>query len=168
MEVKEETFKMALDKLNAYLELYQHRKTQEREEILRAVCSIDTAFSIDELAHFMQEQSKFLVSRATLFSTLEIFEKVCLVIKHGMSREVRYEFTPTRKPLVYFVCDSCGLIHKFNRTEVTDFLDGVRSYQFTVRQPVLYLHGMCKWCERAMKRKERQLRSIAKTKLKSK
>jgi len=151
MEHREDTTKQAIQRMNKYLELHSHRKTPEREEVLRAVCGMNCIFTLDDLATNMSETSSFIVSRGTLFQTLNLLEKIGIVVKHLVGHCAHYEFITLRKSKVYFFCDNCGKMEAFHKAEINQYLDAIRSCKFTVKQPVLYLHGLCKRCERIVK-----------------
>ena len=145
-----------LGRMNSYLESHGLRKTPEREEVLKAVCSIGAIFSVDEVTSYMLHHNYISVSRVTVFNTLELLEKAGLLFRHSISRCIRYEYTPSNKPLCYLICDHCGQMTSYGRTDVHKYIGGIHSRQFTIKQPVLYLHGLCKRCEKSIKRKERE------------
>ena len=64
-----------------YLQSKGLRKTQERFAILDAIYSIDGHFTMEELLDVMTE-SRFHVSRATLYNTMELLTDAHLVIRH--------------------------------------------------------------------------------------
>ena len=56
--------------LTDYLQKHGHRKTPERYAVLDSIYSIKGHFGVDELYHYMETESKFRVSRATLYNTI--------------------------------------------------------------------------------------------------
>lgn len=156
MDNKEDIIAQALVKLNDHLAAHQMRKTAERTEILKAVIRIGTIFTVDQLIDFMRENSPFVVSRATVFNVMEVLEEAKLVFRHPFNRCFQYEFRMGKRPLVYTLCDNCGELKHFDKSEVTQFLAGLRNRQFSIKQPILYLHGYCKKCEKALKRREKK------------
>ncbi len=64
-----------------YLQQRKLRKTPERFAILREIYSTNGHFDIDTLYNLMKED-KYLVSRATLYNTIELLLDCGLVIKH--------------------------------------------------------------------------------------
>ena len=64
-----------------YLQQRKLRKTPERFAILREIYSTNGHFDIDTLYNLMKED-KYLVSRATLYNTIELLLDCRLVIKH--------------------------------------------------------------------------------------
>lgn len=64
-----------------YLQSKNLRKTPERFAILREIYTIKSHFDIDTLYNQMKN-NKYLVSRATLYNTIELLLDSGLVIKH--------------------------------------------------------------------------------------
>lgn len=81
--------------LTKYIEENNCRKTTERFALLDAMYDIDGLFTIEELAERMAVQN-FHVSRATLYNSLNLFVKLCLVVKH------RFQTDKVRSVLRYF------------------------------------------------------------------
>lgn len=157
MDTNGSLYLQAKSQLIEYLEKRHMRKTPERFEVLGAICQMDDIFSIEQLGEKMRMCSSFQVSRVTLFNTLETFVDAQLVIKHTLQRASLYEKNIDKRPRVCMVCNQCGLVKRLDKIEVTRFLNGIKTRQFFVRQPVLYLHGLCRKCEMA-KRKEIKMR----------
>jgi len=157
MDSNDPFYEQAKSLLMEYMVKHHMRKTSERFEVLAAVCQMGDIFSIDQLGEKMQEVSPFLVSRATLFNTLETLIDAQLVIKHTLTRAALYEFNLDKRPRIFMVCGQCGLVRRFEKIEVTRFLSEIKNRQFFVRQPVLYLHGLCRKCEMA-RRKEMRMK----------
>ena len=153
MDTNNSIFLQAKSLLTEYLEKRHMRKTPERFEVLRAICQTDDIFSIEQLNGKMQMNSTFQVSRPTLFNALETFVDAQLVIKHTLQRASLYERNIDKRPRVCLVCNQCGMIKRLEKAEVTRFLRDIKTRQFFVRQPVLYLHGLCRKCE-MIRRKE--------------
>ncbi len=156
MDTNNALYVQAKSLLTEYMVKHHMRKTPERFEVLQAVCQMEDIFSIDQLDEKMQADSSFRVSRATLFNTLETLIDAQLVIKHTLTRAALYEQNIDKHPRVFMVCGQCGLVRRFEKAEVTRFLGDIKNRQFFVRQPVLYLHGLCRKCEMA-RRKELRL-----------
>ena len=150
MENKEDLYQKAQLRLTDYLEARRMRKTPERYEVLKTVCQMRDIFTIDQLANQMQEGASFCVSRSTLFNTLEIFAAAKLVIKHNLVRASLYEYNIEPQPRACLVCEHCGMVRRLDKIEVTEYLSGIKTRQFSVMQPVLYLHGTCRKCAMIM------------------
>jgi len=86
---KPEIIKSVKDILNNYMNKHQLRKTQERFKILEFVYSMDKHFDVDELHRFLKEKD-FVVSKATVYNTLELLLNAGLVKKHYFNNHAAY------------------------------------------------------------------------------
>jgi len=86
---KSEIIKSVKDILNNYMSKHQLRKTQERFKILEYVYSLDKHFDVDELHKYLKEKD-FVVSKATVYNTLELLLKAGLVKKHYFHDHAAY------------------------------------------------------------------------------
>ena len=160
MDIFDETYRKALLVLNEYLEANKMRKTQERQEVLSAICRMDGIFTQVQLAEFMEHEAQFCVSRSTLFHTLDTLVAARILLKHALGRAASYELLSVSVPRAYLVCQTCGEIRRFERPELIKYLGSVKARLFTVRQPILYLHGECKKCvQRARNAKKTSLQT---------
>ena len=146
MEYKEDLYQKAQSRLTEYLEIRRKRKTPERYEVLKVVCQMKDIFTIDQLAEQMQEVAPFCVSRSTLFNTLEMFAEAKLVIKHNLGRAGLYECNVEPQARACLVCEYCGMVRRLDKIEVIEYQSAIKARLFSVRQPVLYLHGTCRKC----------------------
>jgi len=85
----QEIIKSVKDILNNYMNRHKLRKTQERFKILEYVYKMDKHFDVDELHKFLL-QNDFIVSKATVYNTLELLLKAGLVKKHYFSDHAAY------------------------------------------------------------------------------
>lgn len=149
-----ETYALALEKLNGYLAKHNCRKTQERETVLRAVCEMKGNFNLDELYRQMEERDGIKVSRATLFNNMETLHRAAIVLKLYTSKCARYELQLSIAPCIYIYCEQCEKLQKLHKPDIAQHLRNIRCQQLNISQTVLYLSGTCKKCERALKRKQ--------------
>ena len=147
-----ETYALALEKLNGYLAKHNCRKTQERETVLRAVCEMKGNFNLDELYRQMEESDGIKVSRATLFNNMETLHRAAIVLKLYTSKCARYELQLSIAPCIYIYCEQCEKLQKLHKPDIAQHLRNIRCQQLNISQTVLCLSGTCKKCERALKR----------------
>ena len=149
---------IATERLVAFLENKQMRKTPERFEILKVICQIPGIFSVEDLGEIMQKHGAFNVSRTTLFNTLELLVNAQLVIKHTLTRAAHYECNIFPTPHICQVCIKCGSIEKVEDHGVITYLQELKIKPFCIQQAVLYLHGLCRKCTLAQKKKNKPKR----------
>ena len=142
-------------KLTEYLETCNKRKTPERYEVLKAVVRTKGLFSVEMLSREMEDRSEFVVSRSTLFNTLELLTDAQLVIKHSVSRTAMYENNASQTPMACLVCQKCGKIEKWDDKDTNTLLASIHVRHFNVRQQILYLHGTCRKCANKSKNKKK-------------
>lgn len=140
-----------------YLEKNGHRKTPERFAILDKIYSIDGHFSIEQLQNSM-EDSKFRVSRATIYNTLTLLLDAALVIKHSFDNSSQYEKSYNIKTHHHLVCTECGKVKDFKSEDLRKNIENTKLPRFTMTHYSLYMYGICSDCKRikTIKRKKQK------------
>ena len=143
--------------LEQYLQNRGLRKTQERFAILDAIYAIKGHFTLEELLDIMNA-SKFHVSRATLYNTINLFTDAHLVIRHKFGNTAQYERSYNTVTHFHRVCMSCGSVTEVEDDKLRQIIESTHSRGFTIAHTTLYMYGICSKCTAARKRKEKKLR----------
>ena len=143
-----ESVKAAVERiLDSYLEMNNHRKTPERYAILRAVYETDGHFTLDELGEKLIKEYKFLVSRATLYNTLNLFMELRLVKRHRFQGTTKYEACYDSDSHCHQMCTVCGKVTEIRSPEVAEAIDMLHLKRFRKDGFTLYIYGICSTCQ---------------------
>jgi Fur family ferric uptake transcriptional regulator len=141
-----------------YLERKNLRKSDEREAILKKVCASNGHFDIDSLQKELNE-TKYHVSRSTLYNTLELFIDAGIVIKHQAipKTKAEYELRKRAESHIHLVCTVCGKLQeaKFNVALFTNSIIGMKS-KLTPDYFSIYVYGVCNKCSAQQKTRKRK------------
>ena len=133
-----------------YLQNKGLRKTQER-------FAIDGHFTMEELLDVMTA-SKFHVSRATLYNTMELLTDAHLVIRHKFDNSSQYEKSYNMTTHFHRICMSCGNVAEVRDEKLRQVIENAHSKGFAIAHTSLYMYGTCSKCMAAKRRKEKKLR----------
>jgi len=139
--------------LTQYLELNNHRKTPERYAILDAVYGIKGLFSLETLGEKLMSESKFLVSRATLYNTLKLFLELRLVVRHKFLKTTMYEACYEKNNACHQVCTVCGKVTEISLPAITRTVDDFHLKRFHKDGYSLYIYGICSSCAASITRR---------------
>ena len=145
------------DTFEQYLQNKGLRKTQERFAILDAIYSIEGHFTLEELLDIMTA-SKFHVSRATLYNTMELLTDANLVIRHKFDNTAQYEKAYDKMVHFHRVCMACGTVTEIEDDKLRQVIESTHSRGFSIAHTVLYMYGTCAKCTAARKRKEKKMK----------
>ena len=131
------------EKFRQYLADHHLRKTPERFALLDKALTLPGHFGVDLLYESM-ESSGYHVSRATIYSTLELLVDCGLLNRHVFgSRKTLYEVALGSH--CHLVCTSCGKIREIEEDHLSHLagmdLDGFKpTYSSTT------VYGLCSDC----------------------
>ena len=154
----------ARQELADYLRFKSKRNTPERNQLLEAIYSVDTAISADELSEEMSRSSRFRISRATVYNNLRLFEDACLIRKVFLNGKVMYERTDRSKGVIRLICGGCGKTTEMNSDKVRRQIAMMPTRRFNATSWVLNMYGMCSRCAADLKRRQNRLNKIHKDK----
>jgi len=143
----EKTYKEIQDSFTAYLTEKKLRKTEERYTILEKICSFSGHFDIVML-HQKLDETRFHVSKATLYNTLDVLVDAGLIIRHQLnSKSVQYELRNIAETHLHLICMKCGNIRELKNTSYTNFAKTLKITRFTAEFYSLYIYGICSKCK---------------------
>ena len=141
---RNEIYIHAVKTFNRWLEQHRLRKTPERFAILKQAWQFDRHFRVDEL-HAALENSRYHVSRATVYNTVALLEECGVVRRHQLTGEATYELATGNH--LHLICTRCGRIQEQEATaEVAALLAPGRYTGFTPRYLTAYVYGLCGEC----------------------
>ena len=161
---KADAISAARQELADYLRFKSKRNTPERNQLLEAIYSVDTAISADELSEEMSRSSRFRISRATVYNNLRLFEDACLIRKVFLDGKVMYERTDRSKGVIRLICGGCGKTTEMNSDKVRRQIAMMPTRRFNATSWVLNMYGMCSRCAADLKRRQNRLNKIHKDK----
>ncbi len=144
--------------LDSYLEMNNHRKTQERYAILDAIYSIDGHFSLEELGEKLVKEYRFPVSRATLYNTLNLFMELRLVIRHRFQGSTKYEACFDNNSHSHQICTVCGKVTEIDSPEISEVINELRLKRFRKDGYTLYIYGICSNCQARITRQKNMVK----------
>ena len=135
------------EKFRQYLAERQLRKTPERFAILDKALTLPGHFGADLLYESM-EASGYHVSRATIYSTLELLVDCGLLNRHLFgSRKTCYEVALGSH--FHLVCNACGMIREIEEEQLSHISKmGLDGFKPTYCSTMVY--GLCRECRGKM------------------
>tara|TARA_B100000945_G_C20152489_1_gene489227 strand:+ start:146 stop:595 length:450 start_codon:yes stop_codon:yes gene_type:complete len=132
-----------IDILNEYLNKKGLRKTPERNIILEEIYKLNTHFDIDELFNIISKKNK--ISKATVYNTIELLNKLELVKKHSFNdTKIVYEKSLNKKQHNHLICVKCNKIQEFCDPRLQNIIDSAESLlKFKISKHSLNFYGHC-------------------------
>lgn len=132
--------------LDSYLEATAKRHTPERYAILEAIYQLEGHFTVEELNNLL-ENHRFFISRATLYNTLRLFQRIHLVVRHRLADKTKYEAALRNDSHCHQICTMCGQIVETELPAVEQAISGAPLAGFRKEGFTLYLYGICSGCQ---------------------
>lgn len=146
-------YKQAEEILTTYITEKKLRKTPERFHLLKAVYEYDGHFTADELHEYMQ--GIFRVSRATVYSNLDLFALAGLVVRNLVGNSIQYEKCLGMKTHYHMICSVCGTVREFSDASIAKAVDSARYQKFVRQNYSLNVYGVCYKCQAKINRAKR-------------
>lgn len=133
-----------IERFKAFLNSKHLRKTPERFEILRCAIGCKGHFDADELYNELEKKG-YHVSRATIYSTLE------LLCQSGAVRKLLFDTHQARYEMAelthsHLVCTQCGQIREISLKEIDSRLATMRFKGFYPAYVSTCFYGICETC----------------------
>lgn len=127
-----------------FLKQKMYRNTQERYRVLERIAGLDKHFSADEL-YLHMNNSGDRVSRATIYSTLDLLTRCNILVKHRFQGEsATYELSSRMPHHDHLMCTECGRIIEFNASELEDISKLIaQKYGFRAHEHSLQIYATC-------------------------
>lgn len=137
--------KTEMGKLTAFLKTRRLRKTPERFEILQCVLDCHGHFDVDILYKALDKKG-YHVSRATIYSTLELLTEAGIVRKLLFdTHQARYEIAGETHS--HLVCVLCGEISEIDIEDLDSRLASMNLQGFKPAYVSTCIYGTCSKCE---------------------
>jgi Fur family ferric uptake transcriptional regulator len=133
------------------------RKTDERDFILKTICTFSKHFDVDMLCEKM-ETDYYRVSVATIYNTLEVLIDAGIVIRHQFtSRLVQYELLEKARKHIHCVCTRCNSIREIENPPILlNHVNNTLESKFASEYFSLYAYGICSKCKGLESKKNRK------------
>lgn len=133
-----------------YLDQNHLRKTPERLAVAERAVNMGSHFQVEQLLRRM-ERDGFMVSRATVYNSLE------LLLNAGLLRRVVYEnlqvqYEKVAAPHVHLQCTLCGKLKEVRDPQLIGYMNARKFTAFTTHHYAVMVYGLCNTCARKLKR----------------
>ncbi|MDP4270868.1 MAG: Fur family transcriptional regulator [Bacteroidota bacterium] len=150
---QEDIFEKVKQEFTAYLIAKGHRKTPERYMILKHIYTLNDHFDIDFLYNSINSERP-VVSRATLYNTMELLVDSNLVIKHSFGANMsHYEKAYNNDNHLHLICTICGDIKEIKDHNIKDVIQSKKLSKFALSHYSLYIYGVCNKCAKLTTKK---------------
>ncbi len=119
-------------RFTAFLQAQRYRNTGERMRILERVAEMPGHFTADELYVYMRARGD-QVSRATIYSTLELLRQCELIVRHHFDKgSTKYELTARLPNHDHLFCTDCGRMVEFCSSQLQELVQQI-SQQYSLQ-----------------------------------
>jgi len=131
------------------LHSYGYRVTPQRVTILDAICEGEGHSTLGEIYQRAHKQDP-QIDKSTVYRSLEMFERVGLVLSADLDRHERgYEIVKP-EPHHHLICEKCGNEFAVDNHLVDQFYLSLESeYSFHITKDHLVVSGICLACQQS-------------------
>lgn len=149
MAVGQRAYKMAQEKLDAYIHENGKRFSPVRNMILEQVCALPQPFTAEQLQEACAGER---ISQASIYNALQLFLKLHIIsaTKRQQGQSVtEYELTTVNTIRMQQLCCRCGRVTEIRDQAITRLLRE-RAYQnFKMQRFTLLVYGECRKCRKS-------------------
>jgi len=140
-----------------YLKNKKLRNTTERTAICSTICRIKNPFTLEMIWQEL-EDSKFHVSRASVYNTMELLLDANIVVRHQFtSTIVQYELKCISEQYIHAVCTHCGTVRMIKNEKLNNMFSDYKIPKFTLEHFLLHFYGICSKCKYRIKQEQTQI-----------
>jgi Fur family ferric uptake transcriptional regulator len=155
MIIDDKTYKEIRDSFSVYLTKKNLRKTEERYTILDEICAFPMHFDIDTL-HQRLHETKYHVSKATLYNTLEVLVEAGIIIRHQFTTKIKaeYELRKKAETHIHLICSQCDALREVKLNTLVKSSFNTLKTRFTPDYFSLYVYGLCNKCKKKQNKQD--------------
>lgn len=133
------------------------RKTPERRALCEAALALEGHFSAEDLYEFLQSEARFPISRATVYSNLQLLVEAGLLVRHQFSTTLSAVYERMDRACGHFhqICTGCGAVTERDNSRLRSQIMEMNLPRFHVSSYSLYIYGLCSRCKRQMIQKNK-------------
>lgn len=161
--MKAENFEIALSRLREYIASGNRRNTPEREEVLKAAYSQESRFTFNEIQEYIAENSKYVISSTTIYSSLKLFVDLGFMRCIRQSSRSYYDISLTANTCKQ-VCRYCGKTTYLDSKKVGKLIAGIKLKRFTSENFTLTFDGICSTCKSKLTKAAKKEAKVKNTK----